>query len=92
LHLTPSDAAAISPLRLPLGPPVRSIIAWGEYETGEFKRQSRSYATRLEDAGFPVTAFEDKGNNHFDIVFGLADRATPLGRATLDLVEGRNSK
>lgn len=92
LHLTPSDAAAVSPMRLPLGPPVRSIIAWGENETAEFKRQSRSYAKLLEDAGFPVTAFEDKGSNHFDIVFGLADRATQLGRATLELVEGRVAK
>jgi arylformamidase len=92
LHLTPSDAAAASPMCLPLGPPVRSIIAWGENETGEFKRQSRSYAALLEAADFPVTAFEDEGTNHFDIVLGLADRATPLGRVTLELIEGQISK
>jgi arylformamidase len=90
LHLTPADVAALSPMGLPLGRPVRSIIAWGENETGEFKRQSRSYALRLEASGFPVTAFEAKGTNHFDIVFELADRMSQLGRTTLDMIKGDN--
>jgi arylformamidase len=89
LHLTAADAAAVSPMRLPLGSPVRSIVAWGENETVEFKRQSRNYAALLETAGFPVEAFELAGINHFDIVFGLADRGARLGCATLELIEGR---
>jgi hypothetical protein len=36
-----------------------------------------------------VEAFELAGINHFDIVFGLADRGARLGRATLELIEGR---
>lgn len=92
LHLTAADAATVSPMRLPLGSPVRSIVAWGENETREFKRQSRTYAALLEAAGFPVTACELQGINHFDIVFGLADRETQLGRATLELIEGRTTK
>jgi arylformamidase len=86
LRLTTTDAAGLSPVRLPLGRPVPTIIAWGENETSEFKRQSKSYASRLEAAGFPVSAFEVAGTNHFDIVLGLADRATALGRATLELI------
>jgi arylformamidase len=92
LHLTTADAAGLSPMRLPLGWPVPTIIAWGENETSEFKRQSRSYASRLEAADFPVSAFEVAGANHFDIVLGLADRETALGRATLELIAGSASK
>jgi hypothetical protein len=29
---------------------------------------------------------EVAGANHFDIVFGLADRTSALGRATLELI------
>jgi arylformamidase len=87
LHLTIADAATLSPIRLPLGRPVRTIVAWGEHETGEFKRQSGWYASRLAAAGFPVSSFEVAGANHFDIVFGLAARLSPLGRATLELIE-----
>jgi arylformamidase len=89
LHLTAADAATLSPARLPLGRPVPIIVAWGEHETGEFKRQSGWYASRLAAGGFPVSSFEVAGANHFDIVFGLAARTSPLGRATLELIEGK---
>jgi arylformamidase len=79
-------------MRLPLGRPVPTIIAWGENETSEFKRQSGSYASRLEAADFPVSAFEVAGANHFDIVLGLADRGTALGRATVELIGGSMPK
>ena len=92
LNLTAADAAGLSPMRLGLGGPVPTIVAWGENETSEFKRQSRNYASRLEDAGFPVSAFEVAGANHFDIVLGLADRTTTLGRATLELIGGSAPK
>ena len=86
LNLTATDAAGLSPMRLALGRPVPTIVAWGENETSEFKRQSRSYAARLESAEFPVSVLEVAGANHFDIVFGLADRTSALGRATLELI------
>jgi arylformamidase len=88
LHLTETDAATLSPVRLPLGRPAPTVVAWGENETGEFKRHSRWFASRLEASGSPVSAFEVPGANHFDIVFGLANRASPLGRATLGLILG----
>jgi arylformamidase len=92
LHLTSSTAVGLSPIYLPVGRPVPAIVAWGENETSEFKRQSRNYASRLEAAGFPVSAFEIPGLNHFDIVFDLADRATVLGRAALELIAGSAPK
>jgi arylformamidase len=86
LNLTAADAHGLSPMNLALGRPVSTIVAWGENETSESKRQSKSYAARLHDAGFAVSAFEVAGANHFDIVLGLADPQTPLGRATLELI------
>jgi arylformamidase len=92
LHLTPADVATLSPLRLRAGRPVRTIVAWGENETDEFKRQSRSFASALTASGFPVSAFEVAGTNHFDIVFRLADRESVLGQATIELINGKQNK
>ena len=91
LHLTVEDAELLSPMRLPPGSGVPVIIAWGEHETCEFKRQSRDYAARIATAGFRVSAFEAAGANHFDIVFSLADYTSPLGRATLTLIRGEGT-
>jgi hypothetical protein len=46
----------------------------------------------LEAADFPVSVFEVAGANHFDIVLGLADPETVLGRATLELIGGSTPK
>jgi len=88
LRLTGQDTELLSPMRLPPGGRLPVIIAWGEHETSEFKRQSRAYASRMSTAGCRVTAFEAAEANHFDIVFRLADQTSPLGRATLTLVRG----
>jgi arylformamidase len=88
LHLTAEDAATLSPQRLKLERPVKTIVAWGENETAEFKRQSRAFASALAGSGFPVSAFEVAGANHFDIVFGLANRESLLGKATIELIHG----
>ena len=92
LHLTDADVAMLSPLRLKAGRPVKTIIAWGENETAEFKRQSRAFASALGGSGFPVSAFEVAGTNHFDIVFGLANRESMLGQATIELIHGTKDK
>ena len=88
LRLTSADVAALSPLRLKLGRAVRTIVAWGDNETAEFKRQSRAFTAALVAAGFPVSEFELAGTNHFDIVFGLANRGSVLGDATLEMLHG----
>ena len=88
LRLTSADVAALSPLRLKLGRAVRRIVAWGDNETAEFKRQSRAFTAALVAAGFPVSEFELAGTNHFDIVFGLANRGSVLGDATLEMLHG----
>jgi arylformamidase len=92
LHLTAEDVATLSPLRLKRGRPLKTIVAWGENETAEFKRQSRAFSRALVSSGFPVSAFEVAGTNHFDIVFGLADRESVLGQATVELIHGTKDK
>src|SRR5277367_2205290 len=92
LHLTDADVAALSPLRLKAGRPVRTIVAWGENETDEFKRQSRQFAPALAGSGFPVSTFELAGTNHFDIVFAMVNRESVLGQATIELIHGMKSE
>jgi len=92
LHLTDADVAILSPLRLKTGRPVRTIVAWGDNETAEFKRQSHAFAAALVRSGFPISAFELAGTNHFDIVFGLAHRGSVLGEATLELIHRAMNK
>jgi arylformamidase len=92
LHLTAEDVAMLSPLLLRPGRPVRIIVAWGDNETAEFKRQSRAFAAALVDSEFPVSAFELAGTNHFDIVFGLAHRGSVLGDATIELIHGAKKR
>lgn len=88
LGLTPQDVATLSPQRLDPGAALPVLIAWGENETSEFKRQSRDYAAHLRAAGFAVTEDEIPAVNHFDIVFGLGDPVTRLGRAVMDQIAG----
>jgi arylformamidase len=55
-----------------------AVVAWGEIETAEFKRQSRAFAARLAGDAIPCTSLEVPGRNHFDVVLDLADPASTL--------------
>jgi arylformamidase len=79
LKMTVGDAIGLSPLRHPLAPPVPVIVAWGENEPDEFKRQSQAFASVLRKSAFPVKTLEARGANHFDIVFEIADPETAMG-------------
>ena len=87
LDLTVEAARALSPALQDLRgfPPV--VVCWGEIETDEFKRQGADFARQLAQAGSACLSFEVPGRNHFDIVLDLADAGTPLGNATLDLMQ-----
>ena len=86
LHMSEEEAKSLSPIRLRLFPPIPVIVAWGENETGEFKRQSEEFAAKLTSAGFSAESLQVAGANHFDIVFEIADPKTHFGRARLDLI------
>ncbi|CAM5640357.1 alpha/beta hydrolase [Streptomyces griseorubiginosus] len=81
-----SEVQNCSPLLLT--PSVRCpvVIAWGERETDEFKRQSRAFAEHLRRQGCPVTAFEQSGRNHFDSPVELAVPSTRVHAETLRLM------
>jgi arylformamidase len=92
LSLNDEKARQVSPLYQPLGPPVPVIVAWGENEPSEFKRQGQTFATALQNAKFLVTSLEVPIANHFDIVFEIADPATTLGRLSLSMIQSETSK
>ena len=88
LSLTPRDAAAWSPMRLPVAMFPQTIVCWGEIETDEFERQSRAFAEAVAAAGAPrPELFEVPARNHFDVILDLSKRGTLLGDATLRLLE-----
>ena len=63
-----------------------TLIAHGDVETTQFKRQSAAMATALRAAGVEVDELEASARNHFDLVFDLCDHNTELGRRVLNLV------
>jgi len=67
------------------------VVAWAGSETSEFKRQSRDYATAWKGRGFPCTAFELSGRNHFDIILELSDPDSRLTRETLSMIAGETA-
>lgn len=69
-----------------------TLIAYGEHETLEFKRQSVQFATALQARAAEVAVLEIAGRNHFDIAFDLVDEATVLGQATLSRIARTNGE
>jgi arylformamidase len=57
-------------------------VAWGEKEGAEFYRQSQEFAEKLG-----ASALIGEGLNHFEIAETLAEPASPLGRAALNMLQ-----
>lgn len=91
LGLDVQSATAVSPSFLTVHAAVPTVVCWGEHETGEFKRQSREYASQLAQAGASVSCYEVPDRNHFDILFDLTDPASRLGAETIELLLGEKS-
>ncbi|MDH3301902.1 MAG: alpha/beta hydrolase [Acidimicrobiia bacterium] len=71
-------ARANSPLLHDLGNFPPSVVAFGENEPDEFKRQSRALVDRLLAANRPSVEVEVTGRNHFDIVHDIITDLVPL--------------
>lgn len=71
LQLTEQEVEANSPLRHATQHHCPVIIAFGDNETSEFKRQSLAMKAQLEEQGFDVTFSEITGRNHFDVILDL---------------------
>ncbi|MCF3933399.1 alpha/beta hydrolase fold domain-containing protein [Acuticoccus sp. M5D2P5] len=80
LDLDAARAAALSPQHLVASSvstaPV--VAAVGGTETEEFRRQTHDFAAAWRHAGRVAMAREVPERNHFDVIFDLADPATPL--------------
>ena len=59
------------------------VLLYGSLETPEFQRQSREFATALEQAEKPVELLVAEGHNHFEIAETLGNPYGPVGRAVL---------
>lgn len=59
------------------------IVAYGDFETPEFQRQSIEFAQALGDAGKPVTLIRAGGYNYFETIETMANPLGLLGRPAL---------
>ena len=79
LSLSKDEAYRNSPLNFSLKNFPPTIVAWGENETEQFKKQSKILVNKLIDEGVPVRSLEVIGKNHFDIILDLANFNKKLG-------------
>jgi len=78
--LTPQMEEALSPRRHLAALACPLVVAFGELESDEFRRQGREFAAA---AGARASLIEGKGLNHFEIAGTLAAAEGLLGRAAL---------
>ena len=84
LKLSATDVAMLSPLLHMPQRAVPLVISYAPSETNEFKRQSETYMAAAIARCCPVRFIAMPDTNHYDIVFGLANRETPLANAVLE--------
>ena len=77
------EAAANSPIRHSLANRCPVILAYGDNETAEFKRQTDEYRAVLRESGIPVAFKEIPKRNHFDVIMDLADADTWLSQEVI---------
>jgi len=87
LKMDSVEAQTNSPLLLSL-PKVRPIIiALGQNETSEFKRQSQVMTEKLRAHGFEVQYREIDDRNHFDVIVDLSKKSSWLFQQTISLMD-----
>jgi len=84
LGMDASEAALNSPMRQRIRNHCPLILAYGDNETGEFKRQTDEYRDQLLDSGFSVCFKEINGRNHFDVIMDLSDPNAWLSQQVLE--------
>ncbi|WP_448567883.1 alpha/beta hydrolase [Thalassotalea ganghwensis] len=75
LQLTQDQILQNSPLLFDINPPenCKFVIAYGENETSEFKRQSTEMATKLSQLSDKIVCQQINGKNHFDVILTLSE-------------------
>ena len=83
LNLTDESVEALSPERHIENLSAPLIVAYGTYETPEFRRQAQDFASIVQAAGKPVQLIAGDGYNHFEVRDTLANPFGLLGHAAL---------
>ena len=76
--MTVPEARHVSPLDHDVTGFPPAVVAFGDNETDEFKRQSRALVDRLKSTNHSVAEVEVAGRNHFDVVFDTISLLVPL--------------
>ncbi len=84
LSLSKADVAELSPLLHMPERAVPLVVSYAPSETDEFKRQSETFMAAAVALGCPARFVAMPGTSHYDIVFGLAKRESPLANAVLE--------
>lgn len=63
-----------------------TVVAYGDNETAEFKRQSNDFASNLRRAGTDAPVVEVAGRHHFDVIHDLCRPTTPLSDVVASLL------
>lgn len=77
------EAILNSPIRHRVRNRCPVILAYGDNETDEFKRQTSAFGSMLRRANIPVAFDEVADRNHFDVVLDLTDSNTWLAQQAL---------
>ncbi|MGB1361176.1 MAG: alpha/beta hydrolase [Alphaproteobacteria bacterium] len=88
LKLTYETAKKVSPDFIDKIPSSDIVIAWAEFDTKEFIRQSIDYAEKLSSKGCNVKTLEIKNTNHFNVITDLGKDGSMLLNASLEFVKG----
>lgn len=86
-RMTPTEAAAWSPLTAHQHGGPRRIIALGADETPPFHAQAARLHHRFSAVGIDSDLMLRPGLNHMNVVLDLADPGQPLGHTLADLVQ-----
>src|SRR5262245_11756146 len=63
------------------------VVSYGTFETPEFQRQSRDFATAVKAAGKPVELIEARNYHHNEMAENLGNPYGPNGRAALAMMK-----
>jgi arylformamidase len=86
--ISPEELGALSAMRHLNHIACPVIVAWGEKESPEFKRQSGEFATALAGMGRLQARFELPHANHFEVPGVLTDANSDVSRAFLAMLKG----
>ena len=86
LHLDEGTAARNSPIKYLAALQASAVIAWGEGELDEFKRQNREFADAVSGHAKLAYSAEMPGRHHFDMADEICRQDGALFKASLSLL------